>query len=749
MLLRSGLINAFMDGGRNDTLSRQRHRRISPRGFVSTLLRTTPDVVTLRAAGVALVLDVAGPLLPRVLHWGPDLGPDVGSLDQATDPPVARSGFDEAMPLAVLPSESDGWSGTTGLEVSRAGRSAALRLRLSEPVLVEATRVIVSSVDETAGVLVRLQLDLDPFGILSERVSVQNTGPDELDIVALHHLLPLPERAVSGLDLSGRWLRERAPQRFDVQHGTHLRSSRRGRTGHDATLLMSAGTAGFGFRHGELWSTHLAWSGNQVHLIEQLPEGAGRHGAVIGAGELLGPAEIRLAPGAEHTSPLVLFGHSSQGLDGISARLHRRLRARPQHPRIPRPVVLNTWEAVYFDHDLDRLRALAETAASIGVERFVLDDGWFGGRRDDAHGLGDWTVSDAAWPQGLAPLFDTVRGLGMQVGLWVEPEMVNLDSDLVRAHPDWVLGPAGARSWRRQHALDLTNPEPWAHLLARLDALVTDNGIDFLKWDHNRDLHEAVSGGHPVVHQQTAAVYTLLDDLQARHPGLEIESCASGGARVDLGILEHTQRVWTSDCNDALERTDIQLWTTLLLPPELIGTHVGPPVAHTTHRRVDLGMRCATALFGHAGLEWDITSCTADELEQLRGWIGLHKELRPLLHSGEVVRADSDEPGERLHGVVSADGSEAVFAFVQLATGRSTRPGMRPLPGLDCARRYRVRVPAGIPAPQTVSAAEPGWLADARAGGLVTTGAVLSLAGLSMPVLAPGQALVVVLHAIA
>jgi len=711
-------------------------------------LSTAPVVVTLRAAGVALVLDVSGPLLPRVLHWGHDLGLDVDSLQVATDPPVPHSGLDQAPPLTLLPSEADGWSGTPGLQLARAGRSAPLRLELAEPVAVHGTQVTIGCQDEAAAVRVQVVLQLDRFGVLTEQVTVHNTGFDDLEVVALHHLLPVPERAAAGLDLTGRWVRERAPQRFDVQHGTHLRSTRRGRTGHDAPTLMSVGTAGFGFRHGEVWSTHVAWSGNQVQLVEQLPEGAGRHGSVLGGGELLGPAEVRLGAGAAHTSPVVFFVYSAEGLDGVSARLHRRLRARPRHPSAPRPVVLNTWEAVYFDHDLPHLLTLADTAASIGVERFVLDDGWFGSRRDDAHGLGDWTVSDQIWPAGLAPLFDRVRELGMQVGLWVEPEMVNLDSDLVRAHPDWVLGPANVRPWRRQHPLDLTNAGARAHLLARLDALVTDNRIDFLKWDHNRDLHEAVSAGHPAVHQQTAAVYHLLDELLARHPGLEIESCASGGARVDLGILERTDRVWTSDCNDALERTDIQLWTTLLLPPELMGTHVGPPVAHTTHRHVDLGMRCATALFGHAGLEWDITTCSAGELDQLRGWIRLHKELRPLLHSGEVVRADTDEPAERLHGVVAADRTAAVFAFVQLSTGRSTRPGTRPLPGLDPERRYRVTLPAGIPEPRTLQAAEPAWMPAARGAGLVTTGAVLTHAGLSLPVLVPGQALVLVLAAV-
>jgi alpha-galactosidase len=705
-----------------------------------------PVLVALREAGVALVLDVSGPRLPRVLHWGSDLGDETG-LELATSPVVTNNALDVPVQLTVLPSEHEGWLGTPGLELARDGRSAPLRLALTEPVVVVGSTLTATATDEHAGVHVVVELALDPHGVLAHRVRVRNTGEGPLDVVSLVALLPLPERAVSGLDLTGRWIRERSPQRFRVQHGTHLRASRRGRTGHDATLLMSAGTDGFGFRHGEVWSTHVAWSGNHVHLVERLPEGAGRHGAVLGGGEMLGPAEVRLAPGEEHTTPDVLFVHADAGLDAVSARVHRRLRARAQHPSSPRPVVLNTWEAVYFDHDLARLRALAETAASIGVERFVLDDGWFGSRRDDTRGLGDWVVSDEMWPGGLSPLFDEVRALGMQVGLWFEPEMVNLDSDVVRAHPGWVLGPAGAVPSRQQFALDLTNPDAWAHLLARIDTLVTENGIDFIKWDHNRDLHEAVSQGRPAVHRQTTAVYALLDELLARHPGLEVESCSSGGARVDLGILERTHRVWTSDCNDALERTDIEAWTGLLLPPELVGSHVGPPVAHTTHRFVDLGMRCATALFGHAGLEWDITTCTPDELEVLRGWIALHKQLRPLLHSGDVVRADCDDDSERLHGVVAADGSAAVFAFVQLTTSASTRPGLRPLPGLDPARRYRVRVPAAIPAPATVHGTEPPWLAAGRGEGIVVSGAVLDRAGLALPVLAPGQALVVVLEA--
>ena len=210
-------------------------------------------------------------------------------------------------------------------------------------------------------------------------------------------------------------------------------------------------------------------------------------------------------------------------------------------------------------------------------------------------------------------------GLGMEFGLWVEPEMVNPDSDLARAHPDWVLpGPP----WRHQQALDITIPEAYAYIFERLDALLTEYEIAFLKWDHNRDLVTPT-------HDQTLATYRLLDELRARHPGVEIESCSSGGARVDLGILARTDRVWASDTNDALERQSIQRWTQLLLPPELVGSHVGPPKAHTTGHTHDLSFRGATALFGHFGIEWDIASATDEERAELAEWIARYKRFAP------------------------------------------------------------------------------------------------------------------------
>jgi alpha-galactosidase len=463
---------------------------------------------------------------------------------------------------------------------------------------------------------------------------------------------------------------------------------------------------------------------------------------MIGGGELLLPGEVELAPGEEYATPFLYAAYSPRGLDGIAAAFHRYLRARPGHPGPdrPRPVVLNTWEAVYFDHDLERLRGLAEVAASLGVERFVLDDGWFRHRRDDTAGLGDWYVDEQVWPRGLTPLIDHVRALGMEFGVWVEPEMVNPDSDLYRAHPDWVLR-AGGRlppAFRHQQVLDLANPDAYAYVRSRLDALLCENDIAYLKWDHNRDLVDAGHQGRPGVRAQTLAAYRLLDELRAAHPEVEIESCSSGGARVDLAILERTDRVWASDCNDALERQAIQRWTQLFLPPELVGTHVGPPRAHTTGRVHDLSFRAATALFGHAGIEWDVASASAEERAALAAWIDFYKRHRRLLHTGEVVHADHPDPAAALHGVVAADRSEALYAYVQLATSPLAVPAPVRLPGLDPARRYLVEPAHPAGPPRASHRVPPPWYA---AGGVVLPGVALAAAGLAMPALDPEQAL--------
>jgi alpha-galactosidase len=703
-------------------------------------LSGSPMITHLRSGGVSLVLDLGERSLPQVLHWGADLG----ELDEreltalrlsAQTQPVGFS-IDQPVKVSVLPEQSAGWLGTPGLVGNRSGRDFSTAFRVVRTWL-DGSVLHVHAEDAHAELELDLELELTASGLVRERAGVTNVGTTPFVVDALNLTLPVPSAVTELLDFTGHHLRERSPQRTHLTHGLHMRENRTGRTGYDAAYLMVAGAAGFANRTGEVWGVHTAWSGNHRTFAERTFHGI----SLLGGGELLLSGEMPLAPGEEYTSPS-LYGSYGIGLDELSARFHRHLRARPQHPRTPRPVVTNTWEAVYFDHDLTRLTDLADAAARVGSERFVLDDGWFGSRRDDRHGLGDWYVSAQVWPDGLSPLIDHVRGLGMQFGLWVEPEMINEDSDLARAHPDWIMAanddrlPGAARS---QQVLDLANPEAWAHILERLDELLSTYRIDYLKWDHNRDLVDA--GHRPTgragVHGQTRALYQLLDEVRRRHPGLEIESCSSGGGRVDLEILERTDRVWTSDCIDALERQQIQRWTNALIPLELMGTHVGSALSHTTDRRHPIDFRAGTALFGHFGMEWDLTRADPAEVERLTEWVTLYKSVRGLLHSGTAVHADHPDPAYHLHGVVAQDGSDALFAWVATGTSTSYPPGAVPLPGLDPDATYHVRPqPPGDAVDGNASRWGmhlPWWGPD----GIRLPGRVLTSAGLQLPVLFP------------
>jgi len=698
----------------------------------------------LRAHGTALVLEHTRDGLPVVLHWGADLGAltdaDLDALSTAVSTQSPPGTSDGAWQLCLLPQESDGWAGRPGILVTRDGSPVFPRWTVIQFAATQSGSLRVTARDDVAGLAVTSSITMQFGGVITVRHAVENTGSGLLAVDWLEATLPAPKAVDTVTDFAGRWTREKAPHTGPVPRGSHTRQTRRGRGGHDAPVLLIASVDAPADRRGDLWSVHLGWSGDVTYRTDRMPDSV----TLLGAGELLRPGEITLAPGQRYQTPVAYFAWSGDGLDGLAARHHQCLRARPKHPATPRPLVLNTWEAVYFDHNPAFLIELAELSAGIGIERFVLDDGWFMARRDDTRGLGDWLVDPAVWPDGLDPLAERVHELGMEFGLWFEPEMVNLDSDLARCHPDWLLHNPGHvptpahLSWRRQYVLDLANPDAYSHVRGQIAALVEDLGIDFIKWDHNRDLVEAVHNGRYGVHVQTLAVYRLIAELKQRFPGLEIESCSSGGARSDLGILAVTDRVWASDSNDPVERQDIQRWTQLLLPPELVGAHVGPSTSHSSGRTTDLSYRLATSLMGSAGFEWNITECTPDELVTIARFASLYKELRHIIHGGTAVHADPRDPGLRITGAVAQDRSEAVFTIASVATLEDSRPEHVRLHGLDPDRRYRVRVRDEIGNAKFGSQV-PGWVS---AGEVTLPGSVLAVVGLQIPPLWPAQALV-------
>ncbi|MER6941933.1 alpha-galactosidase, partial [Nocardioides sp. NPDC000441] len=607
--------------------------------------------VHLRRGDTSLVVRLDPTELPCVLHWGPELGETavehLPDLLRSLEMPSLDGAIYQHSWASVLPQQTSGWVGRPGLLGSRAGQAWALTYDSVDHTVTESTdctRLTSVALDRSAGVEVTTEIELFGNGLLRLRACVRNLEATPYEVTLLEPALPVPAEADELLDMAGRHAHERTPQRHAFTQGQHVREAWGGRPGHDSATVLCAGRSGFGFRAGRVWGVHLGWSGNQVLCAENSFTGW----KLLRGGELLMPGEMVLGHDETYTSPW-LYASWGEGLDAFSGRFHEHLRARVVHPRRARPVLLNTWEAVYFDMDMPKLVELAERAADLGVERYVLDDGWFKGRRDATTSLGDWVVDEDVFPDGLTQLVKTVHSLGMEFGLWFEPEMVSLDSDVARAHPEWILGThAGPGiSSRDQHVLDLTDEDAWAHVFGQISALVDRYRIAYIKWDHNRALTGAGRGRdrRPGVHLQTLATYRMMDALRARHPGLEIEACSGGGGRLDLGVLERTDRAWVSDCIDAHEGHRLVRWTGLILPPELMGTHVGSSTDHTTGRQHTLRFRAGTAVWGHLGIEWDLTTMTDEEREELRAWIALHKRFRGLLHSGRVVRADAVPDG--------------------------------------------------------------------------------------------------------
>ena len=650
---------------------------------------------------------------------------------------------DVEAPLSLVPTHADGSLARPGIGGHRpGGRMWAPRFALHSVAITDNT-INTTAIDDVAQLELHCTLSLEPTGTFTARATLLNAGTTRYLLTNLSVSLPIDASATELLALGGRWAREATVQRTPLTHGAFIAENRSGRTSHEHVPALWAVQRETNEWAGNVWAAHLAWSGNHSVFAEVLPDGR----KYVQLGELLHPGEVCLEPGEQYATPLVIAAHSDAGLNEASWVFHRSVRANSQPALMsePRKVSLNTWEAVYFNHDMQQLCALADTAHACGVERFVLDDGWFGARRNDSAGLGDWVVSKEVYPQGLAPLITHVRSLGMQFGIWVEPEMVNLDSDVFRAHPEWVLSEPGYPPVfsRNQLVLNLAIPEAFTHVERQLDALLGDHDISYVKWDMNRaHVHGSGADGAAGSHEQTLALYRLLDSLRAKHPTVEFESCASGGGRIDHEMLRRTERVWTSDCNDALERQRIQRNSAMLVPIEVLGAHIGPPVAHTTGRRHTLAFRGVTAMFGHLGIEWNLLQAKPHELSALTEIVSLYKKHRALLHSGNFVRYEvsASEPQSAVaHGVIAANKQEALLCYAQLQTAASLTPAPWKIFGLDPSRNYVVQLvelPGGV---QGSARTLPQWCESP----ITLSGQQLATVGLQPPALHPESAVLI------
>ncbi|MEP3050948.1 MAG: alpha-galactosidase [Erythrobacter sp.] len=641
--------------------------------------------------GAQIVLQAESGERGSILYAGPELaGMQAAELAQLSKREHAPGGPEVPIAASWLNPIGAGHPSPPGVIAHRSRQSWAFDPRVTKAVQTGAGHCVIHTRDEVCEISLTHTISInDVCGTASFTSAITNDGDGYLCVDWCSALcLPLDPRLQRLTSFSGKWAGEFQTEQVDLIRGSFVRENRAGRTSHASYPGLYLGAATTGEEEGPAAAFHLAWNGNHRLQVDCLPDGD----LALQAGELLLPGEIVLERGETYSTPALIACWSAHGFGDLTKRLHGHVRQMMPPHRKPRPVHFNTWEAVYFDHSAQKIMALADQAAAIGAERFVLDDGWFGSRRDERSGLGDWHVSSDIYPDGLAPIADYVRSLGMEFGLWFEPEMVNPDSDLYRSHPDWVLKAEGAQpiASRHQLPLDLTQPAVSHHLFERISALVSELGISYIKWDMNRDIqHPGGLNGHSMAHQLAQAVRDLMARILAAHAGLEIESCSSGGARADYAMLAHTARIWTSDNNDARARYPIMRGAGYFLPLSVLGNHVGPRKCHITERELNMEFRAGTAIFGHMGLELDLAQESEEDRSTLSRAIILHKQHRELIHDGRLFRLDT-APHISAMQIVSNDHGQALVQVGVLDSHPNTHPPRLFLAGLAPDRRYEM-----------------------------------------------------------
>lgn len=678
----------------------------------------------------------------ELIHWGERM-PHISLQEWAEMDQIVPNGrLDKSIPLSLCPTQGEGNFGNPSLEGHRNGTAwSPVFKAVSADLLPDnnGLKLVLSDPIAELNIQIELFLDID-CDVLKIRSTLTNTGSSTYTVQRFSQMLPLPHYAEEILSFHGRWIREFHTDRHIQRHGAFLQENRRGRTSHEYFPGLIQGRTGFSEQKGEVYGFHLGWSGN--HRMRSDIKIDGRR--YLQAEALFEPGEITIEQGESFQTPWLYGSFSAQGTNRMSQQFHQFIRHNLLHfpSNKSRPIHLNTWEGIYFNHDPEYIMRMIERSAEIGVERFILDDGWFLGRRSDKAGLGDWIVDPEIYPEGLYSIISYAESLGMEFGLWFEPEMVNPDSDLFRTHPDWILAEPGYVQplGRNQYVLDLQREDVFNYLFDRLDQMLTSYAIRYIKWDMNREVVQPGHQSRAGMHGQTLAVYRLIDSLKQRHPTVEFEACASGGGRIDYGILERSHRFWVSDNNDALERQLIQRGFSYFFPLEIMGSHIGHHTSHNTRRRHTLDMRAISALFGHLGVELDPVKSNELELNGYRHFINLHKEFRPLLHTGDYYRLETPDPAQHADMVLAKDGEKALVRLFQREMLDYAMPGNLKIPDLLPHAKYRIHL---LHRPDCldchIMSRAPAWCRE----DIESSGEWLNKFGITLPVLDPESALLI------
>jgi alpha-galactosidase len=568
--------------------------------------------------------------------------------------------------------------------------------------LAEAETVEILLRDEAAELEVSLAVTaFAALSVVARSARIRNVGRHPVRLgTAMSVALDLPDAGWTMDQLSGSWGRERHVVSRPLVPGRQAISSRRGHSGHEHNPFLLLARPDATEERGEAIGVSLVYSGNHLGEVEVDAFGGARLRMGIDPDDF----EWVLEPGETFTTPEAILAWSDAGVGGISDALHRLFRtrlARGTWRDRPRPILLNNWEATYFGFDEARILEIAASAAQLGIELFVLDDGWFGERDDDTSSLGDWTVDRRKLPNGIDGLARRINDLGMAFGIWIEPEMVSPRSALFEEHPDWAVGPPdGTRTLsRNQLVLDLGRPEVVDHLFETVSALLASAPIAYVKWDMNRSITEPWSAALPAdrqgafFHRYVLGLYELYDRLTRAFPDVLFESCAGGGGRFDPGILAFTPQGWTSDDTDAIERLRIQWGTSLAYPLSSMAAHVSAVPNHQVGRVTPLSTRAAVAFFGVLGYELDPTALEDEERDEIADQVAFYRAHRDLFQQGHFVRlvGPSDGDGNATAWMVAADDrSKAIVGWYQTLNRPVPAAVRLRLRGLDPARSYRI-----------------------------------------------------------
>jgi len=635
----------------------------------------------------------------RHLYWGAPLW---RAEDLQT--PAERRDISSFDPRQMLEAEEfPGWGGPRyyepALKIARENGDRDLVLRyLSHRIQHNDLDIVLKDLRDPIEVTLHYRVYAD-HGILRRSATIRNGTAKALTVESAQSAtwnLP-PGEGYQLSYLSGRWAAETQLNHEPIHEGSKVLESRKGHTSHNFNPWFGIDAGNATEENGRVWFGALGWSGNWRITVEQTPYRQVRVTGGLNSFDFAYP----LKPGESLETPPFYAGFSQSGFGGASRTLHRFEREQilpgGATSRL-RPVLYNSWEATTFNVNEAGQTALADKTAKLGVELFVMDDGWFGARNDDHAGLGDWFVNPQKFPQGLKGLIDHVNGLGMDFGLWVEPEMVNANSDLYRKHPDWVMNfPERPRSeLRNQMVLNLARDDVKEYLFGVLDKLASEYNLRYFKWDMNRSFSEP---GWPEVApaeqrklwvQYDRNLYEILDRLRAKHPKLEIESCSGGGGRVDLGILQRVDEVWTSDNTEAFDRLRIQEGFSQAYAPKIMSAWV-TDVPNMNGRSTPLAFRFLTAMQGALGIGANLNHWTDQDSALATQMIALYKRIRPAVQTGNLYRLASPRTNDvTVNQYVAGDGKLAVvFAFRHSQQYDTAAPTIR-LRGLDERAVYRV-----------------------------------------------------------